>query len=114
MPANIALLSAPVIFKVNPVKEADLVEIDVDQKDTSVILASIPTQKTYKNIDVQSTTDLIKKELKGISGVYAIAHNDSDKIYVGSSMDLSKRIMNHISNLRHGKHNIRNKLKKHT
>ncbi|KAH9865952.1 hypothetical protein IAQ61_008543 [Plenodomus lingam] len=110
LPTNIALLSAPLVSKIDSVKKtdsvqntdsvekADIVEIDGNQKDTSVILASIPDQNIYRNIDVKSNIDLIKKELKEVSGVYAIVHNDSYKIYVGSSMDLSKRIMNHISN----------------
>ena len=65
MPANIALLSTPLVSRIDPVKKADLVEIDVNQKDTSVILASIPAQSTYRNIHVKSTIDLIKKNLKG-------------------------------------------------
>jgi group I intron endonuclease len=72
--------------------------MDTSQYDTSGTLASISDQNTYTNIHVKSTTDLMKKELKKVSGIYAIAHNDSNKIYVGSSMDLSKRIINHIEN----------------
>lgn len=87
-------------------------EIDENQKDTSAILASIPAQNIYRYIHVKSTVDLIKKELKEVSGIYAIVHNDSYKIYVGSSMDLSKRILNHISN-RSSNIYLQNAIKKH-
>jgi len=46
--------------------KADIVEIDANQNDTSVILASIPAQNIYRNIHVKFIVDLIKKELKQV------------------------------------------------
>lgn len=37
-------------------------------------------------------------------GVYVIRHVDSGKVYVGSSIDITRRLKTHLSNLRNGKH----------
>ena len=41
----------------------------------------------------------IKKSLKNLGGIYAIVHNESTRVYIGSSMDLSRRILEHINNV---------------
>ncbi len=38
--------------------------------------------------------------------VYAIQHNETKRIYVGSSSEVDKRYMNHIIRLRNGKHSV--------
>jgi len=40
----------------------------------------------------------MRKELKSISGVYAFWHNQSDSVYIGSSINLASRAMNHVRN----------------
>lgn len=59
---------------------------------------SIPTESVYHNLLVNSTLVSIKKDLTGVGGIYAIVHNDTNKLYVGSSINLTKRIMEHLNN----------------
>ena len=57
--------------------------------------------KTYKDFH---NTNLLKKDLNKLGGVYGLIHVKSSKQYIGSSLNLYYRIMNHIkgrdSNLR--------------
>lgn len=43
-------------------------------------------------------------DLRKISGVYAIAFETTDKKYIGSSVDVYKRIQDHLRDLRRGTH----------
>jgi len=66
-------------------------------------LSVIPIKplKTYKDL---SNTNLLKKDLNKLGGVYGLIHKKSSKQYIGSSINLYSRLMNHIkgrySNLR--------------
>jgi GIY-YIG catalytic domain len=57
--------------------------------------------KTYSDL---SNTNLLKKDLSNLGGVYGLKNIKSSKQYIGSSSNLYSRIMNHIkgknSNLR--------------
>lgn len=57
--------------------------------------------KTYSDL---SNTNLLKKDLSKLGGVYGLIHIKSSKQYIGSSVNLYSRIMDHIkgreSNLR--------------
>jgi group I intron endonuclease len=57
--------------------------------------------KTYKDL---SNTNLLKKDLSKLGGVYGLKHVKSSKQYIGSSKNLYSRLMDHIkgrnSNLR--------------
>lgn len=57
--------------------------------------------KTYKDL---SDTNLLKRDLGNSGGVYGLIHIKSSKQYIGSSLNLYFRLMNHIkgrdSNLR--------------
>ena len=56
---------------------------------------------TYNDL---SNTHLLRKELKNKAGVYGIINTKSSKQYIGSSLNLESRLMDHIkgrdSNLR--------------
>jgi hypothetical protein len=66
-------------------------------------LNTIPIKplKTYSDL---SNTNLFKKDLSNLGGVYGLIHIKSSKQYIGSSSNLYSRIMDHIkgrkSNLR--------------
>nr|QCW06900.1 hypothetical protein [Drechslerella brochopaga] len=45
-----------------------------------------------------STLVKIREDLKSVSGVYAFKSNMSNKVYVGSSINLAGRAMDHIKN----------------
>ena len=57
--------------------------------------------KTYSDL---SDTNLLKRDLRNLGGVYGLIHVKSSKQYIGSSLNLYSRLMNHIkgrdSNLR--------------
>jgi len=59
---------------------------------------SILAHSVYNNIHNKDTQDLIKKDLAKVGGVYSFVHNESKNQYIGSSMDLARRIFEHISN----------------
>lgn len=60
------------------------------------ILNNIPKNQIYDAVNEPSTLSLIKDNLKKIGGIYGIVNNNNSKIYVGSSMDLAKRVLDHI------------------
>ena len=45
-----------------------------------------------------------RKKHNGISGIYMIYNTINNKIYIGSSVDIIKRMDSHLSYLRNGKH----------
>lgn len=55
-------------------------------------------RKHYSDILAKSSLYRIKKDLKSVSGIYAFMHNDSKKLYIGSSFSLDKRINRHLNN----------------
>ena len=42
---------------------------------------------------------MIRKQLKSVTGVYAIVYNDTQKMYIGSSTNLALRLYQDINNL---------------
>lgn len=68
--------------------------------------------KTYTNIHEKSTIELLKNDLKSLSGTYGFKYNNSTKIYVGSSINLYIRTITHIKN-RNSNIYLQNAFKKH-
>lgn len=58
-------------------------------------LSSVTPLVTFHNADVQKRE--IVKEIKGKAGVYRWVNNNNGKSYVGSSVDLSKRLYRYFS-----------------
>ncbi len=56
---------------------------------------SITPQVSFANADVEKRE--IIKEIKGKAGVYRWINNNNGKCYVGSSVDLSKRLYRYFS-----------------
>lgn len=67
-------------------------------KKDSDLLISIPVYKVYTHIQEKSTLSMIKEDLKLKSGIYAFVHNETKKLYVGSSFNLAKRLNDHLNN----------------
>ena len=62
--------------------------------------------------EITSTAGLMK-----ISGIYAILHRETGRIYIGSTVSLKSRIGCHRGELRHGKHDnsyLQNAWNKHS
>jgi predicted GIY-YIG superfamily endonuclease len=86
-------VATPFVAKKNTLKKENTCE-NVGEN----LSVSIPAHSVYHNITVKTNISLIKKELKGVGGIYAIVHNKPKKLYIGSSIDLAKRIMDHLNN----------------
>jgi predicted GIY-YIG superfamily endonuclease len=56
----------------------------------------IKIEKSYSNFHEKTSMDSIKQELKGKAGIYAFKHNDSGKVYIGSSNNLGSRFWDHV------------------
>uniref|UniRef100_UPI0022FD9395 hypothetical protein n=1 Tax=Drechslerella dactyloides TaxID=74499 RepID=UPI0022FD9395 len=67
------------------------------EENSSVELLS-KAVKVYIDLMEPSTLVKIREDLKSVSGVYAFKSNMSNKVYVGSSINLAGRAMDHIKN----------------
>lgn len=47
---------------------------------------------------------IVETPLKQLPGIYKITCEDTDKVYIGESVNISQRIQKHFSFLRHNKH----------
>jgi len=81
-------VATPFVAKKNTLKKENTCE-NVGEN----LSVSIPAHSVYHNITVKTNISLIKKELKGVGGIYAIVHNKPKKLYIGSSIDLANRII---------------------
>src|SRR4051812_42707593 len=52
----------------------------------------------FDNLDMLENLQIAKKALNGHSGIYAFVHIETGASYIGSSIDLGGRIMDHINN----------------
>jgi len=52
--------------------------------------------RNYNNLHEESTVELLKKDLNSLSDIYAFKYNDTSKISVGSSINLSIRTVEHL------------------
>ena len=89
IPANISLLAITFTVKKDSLKETSY------KKEDSV---SLSADSAYHNLQAKATLALIKQNLNNVGGIYAIMHNETKKIYIGSSMNLARRIIDHINN----------------
>ena len=93
---NVTVFSLPLmIVKKDSLKKEELFKNYDDDKSA----ASLSVNSVYINIDEKSTLETIKEDLKEVAGIYAIVHNETKKLYIGSSMNLAKRILEHIKNI---------------
>src|SRR3954462_7856724 len=57
---------------------------------------TFPVLVAFDNLDMLENLQIAKKVLNGHSGIYAFVHIPTGTSYIGSSMDLCGRIMDHI------------------
>ena len=91
IPVNISLLSIPLVIKKDSL-------IKNTYKNTTEDLDSLDTHSVYNNLHEKDTLVTIRKDLTNVGGVYAIVHNVTKKLYIGSSINLARRIVDHINN----------------
>jgi len=53
---------------------------------------------SFENLDLLDNQPIAKKALYGLSGIYACVHIETGTSYIGSSVNLADRIMDHIHN----------------
>lgn len=75
-------------------------------------MAYISADRVYHNIHEKSTLGVMKRDLNYVGGIYAIVHNETQKLYIGSSMYLDRRIVDHINN-NHSNIYLQNAIAKH-
>ena len=59
---------------------------------------TFPVLVAFDNLDMLENIQIAKEVLNGHSGIYAFVHIPTGTSYIGSSMDLCGRIMDHILN----------------
>jgi hypothetical protein len=61
-------------------------------------IETFPVLVAFENLDLLENLQIAKKAINGLSGIYAFVHIPTGTSYIGSSMDLCVRIMDHILN----------------
>nr|YP_009254051.1 hypothetical protein [Hypomyces aurantius]ANC62737.1 hypothetical protein [Hypomyces aurantius] len=79
---------------------------------SKIILSSIPENQVYKSIHQPSILSLIKDNLNKLGGIYAIVNINDGRTYIGSSMNLAKRVIEHITH-QHSNIYLQNAIKKY-
>ena len=110
---NLSCLFTPgfVVKKSNPDEKEDISKaisssmnsIESEQSstasdDSSSLFFPVAVAKTFFNLKTEATINLIKLELKGLTGIYAFKHKVSGKMYIGSSVNLWSRFKEHLGN----------------
>lgn len=91
IPANISLLAVPFMVKKDSLNKDKHIKNSED-------LVSLTAHSVYQNVQDKTTLALIRKNLTNVGGVYAIVHNQTKKLYVGSSMNLARRLTDYVNN----------------
>lgn len=56
------------------------------------------SHSSYHNVQDKVNLASLRKNLINKAGVYSIVHNETKKLYIGSSMNLARRLLDHINN----------------
>lgn len=89
---NISLLAVPFLLKKDRVNQNTYANEEGD-------MISITAESVYHNLQEDSTLVSIKTDLAKVGGIYAIVHNETQKLYVGSSVNLARRVLEHLNNV---------------
>jgi hypothetical protein len=64
----------------------------------TIFIETFPVLVAFDNLDQLESLQIAKKALDGLSGIYGFVHIPTGTSYIGSSVDLGGRIMDHIQN----------------
>ena len=64
----------------------------------TIFIETFPVLVAFDNLDMLESLQIAKKALYGLSGIYGFVHIPTGTSYIGSSIDLGVRIMDHINN----------------
>lgn len=59
-------------------------------------LEDFPTVVSFSDLHQTENLRVAREALNDVSGIYCISHNDSGRMYIGSSVDLGNRLMDHL------------------
>lgn len=84
------------ILKDPPQPDASIENFSLNSSNFQKFIEELPRSKEFNNLHITENLKKARSELKGLAGVYAIICKESHTIYIGSSMDLGNRMMDHI------------------
>src|SRR5947199_5736925 len=64
----------------------------------TLFIDTFPVLEVFGNLHMVESLQIAKKALYGLSGIYGVVHIPTGTSYIGSSMDMGGRIMDHILN----------------
>ena len=64
----------------------------------TLFIETFPVLVSFEKLDLLDNQQIAKKALYGLSGIYACVHIETGTSYIGSSVNLADRIMDHILN----------------
>jgi group I intron endonuclease len=64
----------------------------------TIFIETFTVLVAFENLDTLESLQIAKKPLYGLSGIYGFVHIPTGTSYIGSSVDLGGRIMDHILN----------------
>src|SRR3954463_2245886 len=64
----------------------------------TIFIETFPVLVAFDNLDMLESQQIAKKALYGLSGIYGVVHIPTGTSYIGSSVYLADRIMDHILN----------------
>src|SRR5436305_2863583 len=64
----------------------------------TIFIETFPVLVAFDNLDMLESLQIAKKALYGLSGIYGFVHIPTGTSYIGSSVYLGERIMDHILN----------------
>src|SRR5947199_9726578 len=64
----------------------------------TLFIDTFPVLEVFGNLDMVESLQIAKKALYGLSGIYGFVHIPTGTSYIGSTVDLGERIMDHILN----------------
>jgi len=70
----------------------------LDIEETGLDKELIKPAKFYNNFVDKTSIEPMREELAGKAGIYAFKHNESGKVYIGSSNNLWLRFSDHVKN----------------
>jgi hypothetical protein len=64
----------------------------------TLFIETFPVLVAFDNLDMLESLQIAKKGLYGLSGIYGVVHIPTGTSYIGSTLDLGERLMDHIRN----------------
>jgi hypothetical protein len=101
LPLSVVLNHFSTIWFMAPGWPADLVALRPPRGNSSTIffdaLSDLPSVAQFSDLHITDNLASAVKSLKGLAGIYAIRCTITGAIYIGSSINLGKRLRDHFT-----------------